>query len=372
MPCGARLANSLLRVLHIDSGLGWRGGQRQVYLLATGMRKLGHEPVVIAPPESPLLARARAAGLAAVAVGARGDWDLVAVRRIRARIRAWKPHVVHAHDARSHALALLALGTNATMPLVVTRRVPFSPKSVRTKYGHRVTRFVAISEAVRGAMVEAGIQRDRIELVHSGVPSALDVVPRNWREENSWPAESVVCAVVGAMTREKGIGAIDRILDALPSSTSSRLRIVLMGGEPAPPRTHRGATIIATGFIEAIQEAIAGVDILLHPSEAEGLGTSILDAMSLGIPPVAFATGGIPETVQHEQCGLLAPAGDFGALARELGRLIDNAGFRRSLGNRGRERAVEFSDTLMTKLNVAVYHKVLGSSILDAQPGSSA
>ncbi len=88
----------MLRVLHIDSGIGWRGGQRQVYLLATGMRERGHEPVVIAPPGSPLLARARGAGLAATAVSARGDWDLIAVRRIRARLRAWKPQIVDALD----------------------------------------------------------------------------------------------------------------------------------------------------------------------------------------------------------------------------------------------------------------------------------
>ena len=32
----------LPRVLHVDSGRSWRGGQRQVFLLATGLRDLGY------------------------------------------------------------------------------------------------------------------------------------------------------------------------------------------------------------------------------------------------------------------------------------------------------------------------------------------
>src|SRR5688572_29869893 len=52
-----------LRVLHIDSGRKWRGGQRQVLLLAAGLMRRGHEPLIIAPPDSPLLRRAALAGL---------------------------------------------------------------------------------------------------------------------------------------------------------------------------------------------------------------------------------------------------------------------------------------------------------------------
>ncbi|HZK78152.1 MAG TPA: glycosyltransferase, partial [Gemmatimonadaceae bacterium] len=112
------------RVLHLDSGQTWRGGQRQVLLLALGLRDRGHEPLLIGAPDSPLVKRAQAAGLAVAAIPMIADWDLRAARRIRARMKAWRADVVHAHDARSHALALLALLGSRT-PLVVTRRVVF-------------------------------------------------------------------------------------------------------------------------------------------------------------------------------------------------------------------------------------------------------
>src|SRR5687768_1547139 len=124
-----------LRVLHIDMGKAWRGGQRQVYLLARAQRDAGHEPIVVAPPDSPLLRRARGAGLAVSAVGAAGDWDLRAAQKIARRLKGWRAHVVHAHDARAHAVALAALVGRGKTPLVVTRRVSFVPRG-RIKYGH--------------------------------------------------------------------------------------------------------------------------------------------------------------------------------------------------------------------------------------------
>ena len=171
------------RVLHLDSGHTWRGGQRQVLLLAMGLRNRGHEPLLIGVPDSPLVKRAQAEGLAVATIPMIADWDLQAARRIRSRIKAWQPDVVHAHDARSHALALIALLGSKT-PFIVTRRVIFPPKSIGLKYGERVTKFIAISNAVRDAMVSRGIAPSRIEVVLSGIslPSG-DVVPRDWRAE---------------------------------------------------------------------------------------------------------------------------------------------------------------------------------------------
>ena len=66
-------------------------------------------------------------------------------------------------------------------------------------------------------------------------------------------------------------------------------------------------TAFSAGFVEDIIPAVAGLDVLWHPSRAEGLGTSVIDAMALGVPPIAFAVGGITEVVEHEFSGLLVP-----------------------------------------------------------------
>ncbi|MGH9420408.1 MAG: glycosyltransferase family 4 protein [Thermoanaerobaculia bacterium] len=347
------------RVLHLDSGLTWRGGQRQVLLLALGLRNRGHEPLLIGAPDSPLVKRAQAEGLAVAAIPMVADWDLRAARRIRARIRAWRADVIHAHDARSHALALLAVLGSRT-PLVVTRRVTFPPKSVGLKYGERVNKFIAISNAVRDAMISRGIASDRIQVIHSGValPSP-DVIPRDWRSELGWPRESVIAGVVGAMTAEKGVDSLEAIAAAMPAETRGTTRFLLLGGSRRGPAEIGGVQSHFAGFVEAIEPATAGIDILLHPSRTEGLGTSVIDAMALGVPPVAFTVGGLPEVVENNASGLLVPAGDIRAFADAARRLIEDVALLGKLGHSAMARSREFGSDRMTEQTEMVYQGVI-------------
>ncbi|HUQ83770.1 MAG TPA: glycosyltransferase family 4 protein [Gemmatimonadaceae bacterium] len=347
-----------LRVLHLDSGREWRGGQRQVYLLARGQREQGHEPLVIAAPEAPLLRRLRSAGIAAAAVRMRGDWDLAAARRVRAVLRTWNADVVHAHDARAHAIALAALIGRRSLPLIVTRRVPFVPRG-RLKYGKRVARFIAISSAVSDALVAGGVDPSRIDLVYSGVPRPTVSHARDWRAECRWPADSVVCGIVGAMTAEKGVATLEDIGRRLSDATRARIRLVLLGGQSAGSQPVGGIDAFRAGFVDEIHAAMAGLDVLLHPSSAEGLGTAVIDAMSLGVPPIAFRVGGLPELIQDGASGVLVPAGDAAAFAAATERLVRDTGFRRSLASAGPARAADFGVDRMVRGTQAAYDSIL-------------
>ena len=359
-PAPCNFLRMSLRILHIDMGKAWRGGQRQVFLLARAQRDAGHEPIVVAPPDSLLLRRARAAGLAVSAVGAAGDWDLRAVGRVAQRLKTWRADLVHAHDARSHAIALAALvARRRRIPLIVTRRVAFVPRG-RIKYGSRVARFIAISNAVRDALVTGGVDPARIDVVHSGVPAPVVNSPRNWRRECGWPDESVVCGVVGAMTVEKGIGLLDDIARHLPDETRERTRLVLLGGASAGMTTIGGLAAMRAGFVDEVHRAMAGLDVLWHPATSEGLGTAVIDAMALGIPPIAFSVGGLPELIIDQECGILVPPGDVTAFAKAAALMVSDATMRKRLGSAGPERASKFSVEQMAEGTAKTYETVLG------------
>lgn len=347
-----------LRVLHIDSGREWRGGQRQVFLLASAQRERRHEPLVVAPPHSPLLKRVRGRGLAATAVRMRGEWDLAAARRVRALARTWRTDLVHAHDARAHAIALAALVGRPEVPLIVTRRVAFVPKG-RMKYGRRVARFIAISGAVRDALIAGGVDPMRIEVVYSGVPTPRPTHRRDWRAECQWPSDTVLCGVVGAMTVEKGVGLLDGIAARLPDEARRRARLVLLGGASAGADSIGGVEAYRAGFVDDVHTAMAGLDVLWHPATSEGLGTAVIDAMALRVPPVAFRVGGLAELVVDGQTGLLVPPGDLDAFAHAASDLILDEGLRARLGAAGPERAAEFSVGRMVEGTVRVYERVL-------------
>jgi glycosyltransferase involved in cell wall biosynthesis len=350
----------LPRILHVDSGRSWRGGQRQVLLLAAGLHDRGYRTLVVAPVASPLVHRAERSGLPTYRLTLRGEWDIRRARELRAVAREWGADIIHAHDARSHTIALLANLFGRKRRLVVTRRVAFPPKRVTIKYGRGIDAFIAISNAVRNAMVVAGVKADRIQVVYSGVPAPQVKQPRDWRAEHGWPAATIVCGIVGAMTREKGLDSITAITKGVPPEARARIRIVLLGGKGKGEFVSPELEGFDAGFVEEIHDAMAGLDLLWHPARSEGLGTAVIDAMALGVPPIAFAVGGLPEVIEDGVSGRLIPPGNVSSFSAAIADLVTDASLRARLSDGARARAREFDAQAMIERTAEVYQRVIG------------
>ena len=320
-----------LRVLLVDSGRDWRGAQRQLLLLARGLRERGHEPLVAAHPDAPLLRRLRALGVAVAAVRMRGAWDLAAARRVRALVRVWRADVVHANDARAHAIALASLLGNPWVPLVVSRRQS-APPAVLLGYRHRVSTFVAATRSARDALLAAGIEQDRVRLVPPAVPPAPGAVRRDWRREFGWPADTIVCGVVGSLAAPPH-HLLREVLRLLPPEARERLRFVLLGGPAAGAITIDDVPGAAAGYVDDVVAAEAGLDALWYSASTDGLGTTLLVAMACGVPAVAFRAGGAAEYVTDGRDGLLVAPGNVRLFARQAERMLLDASLRGALGD---------------------------------------
>jgi len=152
------------------------------------------------------------------------------------------------------------------------------------------------------------------------------------------------------------IGGIAR---RLPGEVFRRTRLVLLGGKGKGGTTVAGVEGLDAGFVEEIHEAIAGLDVLWHPSKSEGLGTSVIDAMALGVPPIAFAVGGLPEVIDDGKNGILVPAGDVSAFMRAASELIIDDALRTRLAEGARVKAREFDAKRMIERTAEVYDTVI-------------
>ena len=279
-----------------------RGGQWQVLHL---LRAATHEAVLAARPDSPLWEHARKAGVTVTPLS-------------RAMFReARDVSLIHAHDARAHALAAIQ-----RTPLVVSRRVAFPVKRglfSRMKYT-RASRYIAVSEFVKGRLLDAKIDESRIAVVYDGVP---------------------------AMPLSSRLGQIIAPATADPRKSSAIVReAASLGG-------------FDVRFSADLISDLGSARLFIYLSEEEGLGSAALLAMAAGVPVIASRVGGLPEAVDHGVTGVLVenrPA----EVAAAVHCLLDDESTAGQMGEAARRRwESEFTVERMAQRTEAVYKECL-------------
>jgi glycosyltransferase involved in cell wall biosynthesis len=103
------------------------------------------------------------------------------------------------------------------------------------------------------------------------------------------------------------------------------------------------------------------ITVLPSRGSAEGLGLTLVEALLAGSAVVGTPAGGIPEVIRDEETGLLARDGDAADLARQLRRLLDDAGLRDRLVRAGKEHVTRiFSPDAAVDRFLDIYHVLAG------------
>ncbi|HET7583605.1 MAG TPA: glycosyltransferase family 4 protein [Gemmatimonadaceae bacterium] len=360
-----------LTVLYMDLGKGWRGGQRQLLWTARGLRARGHRPILALRPGSALVERAAAEGIHVVHVDPSfpewGPWTVARLRRIIARER-----VDIVHPQSGHTMALAALATlGARTPVVLARRVIFpfrkNPGS-RWKYG-RAAHFIAVSHAAARGVVNAGFPPSRVDVVYSGMDLTrrIEPAPPDTLAALGIPPGAPLAVMVAAivtmkdpLTFVRGVAEAHRRLP--------QMHAMLVGEGHLRPDVEQLVQELGlqdvlhlTGFrtdADALLRA-ADVFVLSSNNEGEALGSILLDAMALRRPIAATAGGGIPEVVEHERTGLLAPVGDGVALGANIARLLTDRELAARLADAAFRKVQAFSIEDTVDRTIQIYQRVL-------------
>jgi L-malate glycosyltransferase len=349
------------RVVHLASGREWRGGQRQVWLLARELARLNVPQVVLTGAGGMLVERLRRHGIRVRTVPWTAGLDPRVLPGLIAELRA-APSLVHAHDAHAVTLGGLAAAFCARR-LVATRRVDFHLR--RRGYWGRAAAVIAISDAVARVLVEDGIAPARVHVVHSGI--ALDEVRRmprlGVRERLGIAPDTLIAVNVAALVGHKDhatlLSAAGLLRDTLPS-----LHWVIAGEGPERAALERLRTelrldrrVHLLGYLEDPARLIADAGCFVMSSRDEGLGTSVLEAMALGIPVASTRAGGLPEMLQ-DGAGLLVPPGDAAALAAAVERLLSDATLAREVTTAAAARVEQFTAARMAEAVRSVYRSL--------------
>ncbi len=203
--------------------------------------------------------------------------------------------------------------------------------------------FVVLSEFMKQNLLRNGISKDKIHLLHP----FLKELPLTYSNINTNNKIQIVFA--GQMVMSKGIPLLLDAISKLRSLTQKSFSVKIMGSGSRLEDFKRtsidmglGSIVEFLGWIAKPADIFDNSHIAVFSSLwQEPFGLSGIEAMSRGIPVVAFDVGGVPEWLKNNYNGILIPERDTYAMAKALANLIDNNTLRQTLGVNARKSVIE-------------------------------
>ncbi len=214
-------------------------------------------------------------------------------------------------------------------------------KALRTFYIRRADRIITPSRYLARWIAQLGIPEEKVRIVYNAVERLNGIQPA------TIPMAARVNLRVVTVGRLIALKQIDLLIQAV-----SRLKdvgLVVVGDGPERERLEKLAQelgvaerVYFTGMTskEAMLSFLCACDLFVLNSTHEGFPYVLLEAMSLGLPVVATAVGGIPEIVQDGKNGFLIAPNANGELPKKLAMLLSCPSVRKRLAA-GAKRTVE-------------------------------
>jgi glycosyltransferase involved in cell wall biosynthesis len=387
-----------MKIYHVITRLIVGGAQENTVLTCAGLQERGHAVTLIAGaeagPEGSLLDEARQGGGDVRIVESLGrpvdplsDWR--ARRELTRLMRQIRPEVVHTHSSKAGILGRLA-ARDAGVPVIVhtihgmsfnrTQRWPKRALYRRLEVwcSGFTDRIVSVAEAMTRQAVAAGLSpRTGFSTVYSAIqtdwfaPDRHDraAVRREWRVGD----EHVVVGAIARLFRNKGY---EQLIPAMAAAAGSdpRLRFVWVGD--GVKRADYEGRLGRLGIRERVHLAglvpprevgrlIAGMDLLVHASQWEGLPRAAVQALLMEKPAISFDIDGAPEVVIPGRTGVLVPLNDVPALAAAIVELAGDPARRAALGRAGRSLCLaRFDARAMVDQLEQIYRELTLSGVL--------
>ncbi len=363
-----------IRLLHLSTARTWRGGEQQIAYLAEELSRVkGLTQIIVCARYSAMHLYCREKGLPHRAFTKAFSFNLFFAYQLKRVCRQHQIDLIHLHDPHAHQFGVLASDVfgNST-PMLLSRRVDYPVKSSsysQYKYNHpQIKRIICVSEAVRQVMSKTITDPTKLVRVYSGIDLGKfsNIATTGLlRKTFHIASDEKIIGNTGALTEQKDyptfLDTARRLLDE-----GVKAKFVIIGQGHLLKQLTRYASkldllphVIFTGFRSDVASLLTEFDLFMSTSAAEGLGTSIADAMACGIPVIATDAGGVGEMVLHEQTGLLVPVGDSLSLSKAVQRLLQNPALAKQLSQHALLHIQQFSKANTAQNTLGIYRTVL-------------
>ncbi|MBU1097256.1 MAG: glycosyltransferase family 4 protein [Bacteroidetes bacterium] len=362
------MAAQTIKVLHIDTEYTWRGGQQQAIYLHEALSSEGIYSALVCQPHSELLLKCRSKNLKVIPVKMFNELDIFAAVKIARICKRENFNFLHCHSAHSLSIGILIKLFMRDIKLIGVRRVDFHIRN-KWKYNNKyVDKVVCISDKIKKVLIEDAILEEKLITIKSGIDinKFKDVIPNDkFRNEFNIDRNKLIVGTIAAFVGHKDYYNFVSAASIVCSKKDNVVFVAVGDGELLDEiklRVHDynlDERFIFTGYRTDIGEILKTFDVFVLASKKEGLGTSILDAQSTGLPVIATNTGGIPEIIEDGVTGIIVEPRHPEVLASAIIDLVEDDSKRNLIGLRGKESVSKFDIKITVAKNIELYNNLL-------------
>jgi len=359
-----------MNILHVSTALTWRGGEQQIaYLIEELERKKNVHQWVLCAKHSEMNRYCIKKNITHFALKKVFSFNLYFSYQLKKICQKHTIDIVHLHDAHAHNFAILAadIFRNKTK-CILSRRVDFPIRNnwySHYKYKHScIKKIVCVSQAIEKIVAKTIGKTEKLTHIYSGIDVTKFNKKRNINTLKTTfqiPEHHILIGNVAALAEHKDYFTfIDTAKILLEKGISATFLMIGEGSERLALTQYIqeksiSKRVIMTGFRNDIVEILPELDVFLFTSKTEGLGTSVIDALSAGVSIVTTDAGGITEIVAHEKTALIANVGNSEQLAIHVFRLLKDKNLQKEMVKNGKKRAIFFAKENMAQQNLEIY-----------------
>lgn len=347
-----------ITVLHLTTSLGTGGMERQL-LLTTPLLSGMHHVIVCLQQWGAIGDELRRRGFAVYHIPTRFPWSVPSILRLHSLVHRYRPKIVITYlpfaDLFGRLWARLAGIPKVVCYLHSTMREPrYFPLIVLNNLTQLfVSRFFAVSNAVRMNYEHWGLSSGKTDVIPNGIEVSSEEVPRQFCEQlrliANVPQGASLIGYVGGLRKERGHLFLLRAIRLLKDD-GRNVHVLFVGDGPYRPVIEQYASDLGVGSFltflgrrDDVSRILRCLAVYVHPSTYEGMSVALLEAMAAGC---AIVTTDIPENreiLTNTTSALMVRRGDDTAFAAAIGRILDDQQLARGLGVHAHERAQDFA-----------------------------
>lgn len=304
--------------------------------------------------------------------------DIIAYFKIKKIIREFKPDIVHTHASKSGAIGRFA-ARSCKVPLVVHT---FHGHVFHSYFNSFISSLIVRFERFMAKRTDAIIaisdsqKHELTEMYRIAPPEKIFTVPLGFnldkfsvdtdkkrvifRNKYGFEPDELIVGIIGRIVPIKNHEMFLEVAARLINAYGKKgVRFAIIGDGEVRPQIEKKAQdlglsysyfithpkektdVVVTSWETEIDQALAGLDIVLLTSQNEGTPVSLIEAQSARKPVVSTNVGGVEDVVIHGETGFITNLDEVEQFTGYVNSLIENPDLCQRMGNAGYENVIK-------------------------------